>query len=94
MSITLQRTIIMPKLQCFCDRYWGPLDRCRLPGATKLRLPFICPMDHILEPHNLVDDPKQFGPPLPYREYSFFENARTSDLVKNGTHSLRRSALM
>ena len=39
-----------PKLACYCDRYWAPLEDCRLPGAIQQRLPFLCPMDHVLDP--------------------------------------------
>lgn len=39
-----------PSLQLisWCDRYWGPVEFCQLPGAFKLRLPFVAPMDHWL----------------------------------------------
>lgn len=36
------------QLISWCDRYWGPVEFCQLPGAFKLRLPFVAPMDHWL----------------------------------------------
>jgi hypothetical protein len=87
-ALATNRIVVLPKLQCYCDRYWGPLHRCRLPGANKLRLPFACPLDHIMEPFHMDDD--KFGPPLEYREHSFFENGRTPDQVKNGVTLFKR----
>lgn len=86
-AVATNRTVVMPKLQCYCDRYWGPLHRCRLPGASKLQLPFICPLDHIFEPYNFDDHPREHGPALVYREHSFFENERTPDSIRNGAYA-------
>lgn len=36
------------QLLSWCDRYWGPLEFCQVPGAFLTRLPFVAPMDHIL----------------------------------------------
>jgi hypothetical protein len=82
-AVATNRTLILPKLQCYCDRYWGPVDRCRIPGAFKMQLPFVCPMDHILEPYHFDDQEKQFGTPLTFREHSFLENPSTPDVIKN-----------
>ncbi len=30
------------------SRNWNPLDNCRAPGATHMRLPYLCPMDYCL----------------------------------------------
>ncbi len=27
------RTVIIPKLACYCDKYWTELDKCRVPGG-------------------------------------------------------------
>lgn len=70
------------QLTCWCDRYWGPVERCRLPGARQTRLPFVCPMDHILEPFHFANNPGPAGPPIRFREYSFLENDRTPKALK------------
>lgn len=36
------------QLLAWCDKYWGPLEFCQVPGAFKMRLPFVAPMDHVL----------------------------------------------
>ena len=87
-ALATNRTLIMPKLQCYCDRYWGPVYRCRVPGASKLQLPFICPMDHVFEPFHFDDRIEQFGLPFSFREYSFLENPRTALELKKSTIQL------
>lgn len=82
-AVATNRTLIMPKLLCYCDKYWGPVDRCRLPGARKTQLPFVCPLDHIFEPFHFDDRTEQYGMPLPFREHSFLENPLTAASVKN-----------
>lgn len=51
----------MPRLACYCDRYWTPLDNCSLPGAKQQRLPFQCPMDYVLDPIFLTVRPGKGG---------------------------------
>ena len=43
LSLALNATLIMPKLVCTCDRYWGFLENCRMPtGPEDMPLPFHC----------------------------------------------------
>jgi hypothetical protein len=69
---------------CFADRYWGPLEKGRIPGARATRLPFVCPMDHVLVPGHFADNPGPHSPALRYREHSFLDNERTPAEVKEG----------
>ncbi|PSC68170.1 glycosyltransferase family 77 [Micractinium conductrix] len=85
LAVALNRTIIMPKLLSWCDRYWGPLEYCQIPGAFRTRLPFIAPMDHLIEPANLGEgkhNKPEHGPIITFREYSFLENERTLGSLK------------
>ena len=46
----LNRTVVLPRLYCYCDRYWARLTECTI-GRQALPtqpLPFRCPMDHLL----------------------------------------------
>eukprot|EP00955_Chlamydomonas_euryale_P001806 20198-Chlamydomonas_euryale.AAC.5 len=66
-TAALLQLMQMPRIACYCDRYWMPLDDCRLPGATQQRLPFVCPMDYVLDPISLTvvdgaDGPRSPGP--------------------------------
>lgn len=52
--------------------------RCRRPGAEAMALPFTCPLDYVLPPGRLDDDPARFGPALDAREWSFLEHPRAA----------------
>ena len=42
--------MIMPKLHCFCDRYWNFLTKCRFPiGPRDMPIPFWCPQDALYD---------------------------------------------
>lgn len=95
LAVALNRTIIMPKLLSWCDRYWGPLEFCQVPGAFLTRLPFVAPMDHILEPGGFgsgAKDGPQNGPVIRYREYSFLMNERTPKSLKESKLVVRPSS--
>jgi hypothetical protein len=70
----LKRKVIMPKMQCWCDRYWWLLEDCRFPGVPEMQhqLPFHCPFDH------LYDLEKWVHSDVPFREYSFLNNSRVA----------------
>eukprot|EP00798_Chlamydomonas_sp_ICE-L_P028760 gene28760-31942_t len=74
MSYLFNRSLILPKVACFCDRYWQALDMCRLPGALKQRLPFVAPMDYVLQPEFFTDDHSTVT--FRWREHSFLDNPR------------------
>ena len=45
----LGRTLVVPQLQCHCDRYWFPiLPMCRSPGS-ELKRPFSCTLDQVVD---------------------------------------------
>jgi len=47
----LNRVLVLPRLQCYCERFWFLLEDCRIPaGPEKMPMPYECPMDHIFEP--------------------------------------------
>ena len=60
----------------------APLERCRAPGAMRMQLPFVCPLDHVLQLAHLDDDPATYGTPISYREHSFLDNPATPDHLK------------
>lgn len=48
---TLNRTVVLPTLWCYCDKFWHRLDKCAIPSATSSQpLPFVCPLDHVIDP--------------------------------------------
>jgi len=68
----LGRALILPRMLCYCDFMWKEMQNCRVGGAESMRLPFDCPMDHVL------DTPKWFESELgvEVREPSFLTNPR------------------
>jgi hypothetical protein len=47
----LNRTVVLPTLWCYCDKFWHRLDKCAIPSAADSQpLPFVCPLDHVLDP--------------------------------------------
>ena len=80
-----------PKLACYCDRYWTPLEDCRVPGASQQRLPFLCPMDYVLDPIGLVDDSSTL--PVKWREHSFLNNPRCPESVKRSKLTIYTSVV-
>lgn len=43
----LNRTAVLPRALCYCDKMWNNLQFCRAAGAWAMPLPFECPMDHL-----------------------------------------------
>ena len=47
---SLNRTVVLPRLWCYCDKFWSRLADCAIPEAASSQpLPFVCPMDHVVE---------------------------------------------
>lgn len=75
----LNRTIVFPRFWCWCDFDWYAvvLDGCSMGGhpgehgADLFSMPFECPIDVILNPHNLYHKGFQ------YRQERFLEHRRT-----------------
>jgi arabinosyltransferase len=69
--------IIIPQFIAGQDRWWAP-HKGRLPGA-RTPLPYRAPIDHILDLERGIGrtkDENEFGPNVPFREYSFLDNPR------------------
>uniref|UniRef100_A0A7S0LDU7 Uncharacterized protein n=1 Tax=Coccolithus braarudii TaxID=221442 RepID=A0A7S0LDU7_9EUKA len=73
MAKALGREVILPRMLCYCDFMWKEMKNCRVGGAESMRLPFDCPMDHVL------DTPRFFernGVDVGVREPNFLSNPR------------------
>lgn len=69
-AIELNRTLILPQMLAFCDRYWWTLNSCRLPGSEFMSLPRHVPLDHLYDIGRFYDQNLQF------REALFLKNAK------------------
>jgi arabinosyltransferase len=75
--------IIIPQFTAGQDRYWAP-HMGTIPGSAT-KLPFKAPIDHVLDLERMlgqVKPPAEFGPNVPYREYSFLENPACPEAIK------------
>ena len=70
LAIALNRTLVLPLMTCFCDRYWWLVHACRMPGAESMPLPIQCPLDH------LYDIGRWYDAKLDFREAGFLTNPR------------------
>ena len=82
------RTLILPRMLCYCDYMWKEMKSCRVGGAESMRLPFDCPMDHVLdtprwfEKNELLDK-------VGLREPSFLNNPRVPLNVSGSSISVK-----
>ena len=68
----LGRAVILPRMLCYCDFMWKEMKNCRVGGAETMRLPFDCPMDHVLDTPRWFDNSLGVG----VREPAFLRNPR------------------
>jgi len=71
--------MVLPKLFCYCDRYWNALSRCRMPVLQGMRLPFPCPMDSLYLTDRWADKRVRF------REHTFLANSNVPTVLKENT---------
>ncbi|KAL6749493.1 nucleotide-diphospho-sugar transferase-domain-containing protein [Haematococcus lacustris] len=78
-AVIMNRTLVLPKLQCFCYKNWFMMEQCRIPGDRATVYPMECQLDQWLRPKviynygpNIVgkDGPQTFM----FREHTMFEN--------------------
>jgi hypothetical protein len=79
LAMALNRTLVLPRMLCYCDNIWKEMKHCRVGGAFGMTLPFDCPADHII---NL---PRWFQGDLPidFREPGFLTDPRLSPAIRS-----------
>jgi len=80
----LGRSVILPRMVCYCDFLWKEMRACRVGGAESMALPFDCPMDHV------TDTPRWFENSIGVgvREPNFLLNPRVPKAVSGGVVSV------
>ena len=71
----LNRDVILPRMLCYCDFMWKEMKACRVGGAETMRLPFDCPMDHVLDTPKWFELIGRLGGPT-VREPAFLQSPR------------------
>ena len=78
--------MVLPKLWCHCDRYWGFLRKCRFPYVPNMQLPFNCPQDALFDPMRWNSKTVRF------REHTFLANENVPAALREGTLMLTVAA--
>ena len=88
-AFALNRTLIMPRALCYCDKTWHPIRSC-WPYMSKrdTAFPFVCPLDHLYDIERLTETERL----VPIKEHSFLDNPRTSHAITSDRVSVRCSA--
>jgi len=86
LGLLLDRAVVIPQLWCGLDRWWAP-HAGTIPGSD-FRLPFPCPLDHVLDLEQMVRPVPHLGRPLEWREHSFLQNPRLPAEVNNSRVSI------
>jgi hypothetical protein len=74
----LGRVLVLPRHNCYCDRYWYPiLPQCRLPGSQAYKTSQPCPLDQILDVGAFVAP----GFPVETRVDGFLEHPSAAPLL-------------
>lgn len=94
LALAAGRAFVLPKFQCYCEKIWYGVVRCRVVDAQSMPFPVPCPQDYLFDPANYDDAPEAWGPPLAIREASFLENERTPAQVKDSVLIIQPSAAL
>ena len=79
LAIALNRTLVLPRMMCYCDNIWKEMKHCRVGGAFDMTLPFDCPADHILNLVNWFD----VSLPIEFREPAFLSDPRVPEAIRS-----------
>jgi len=79
------RDVILPRMLCYCDFMWKEMRNCRVGGAETMRLPFDCPMDHVLDTPRFFEN--SFG--VGVREANFLLNPRVPANVSSSVAKVK-----
>ena len=75
LATATKRALVMPKIFCGLDRWWAPHDGI-IPGAGGPNLPFICPLDHVMDLEYL-NSPGT----VEWKESSFLDNPKAEAIA-------------
>lgn len=91
----LNRTLIFPKLACFCDfSPWEDVIECRAAGATEgnkadFPLPYSCPVDTVVSMPNLNLNATEAMPVIRHRANGFLESALVAKEIRESQVRIR-----
>ena len=85
-ATALNATLLVPPLECACDKWWGLLRGCRHVNAPQaMRLPFPCPLDSMFNVARWHRLPRALGGgDLPFRAHSFWNHPSLPTHIRDG----------
>ncbi|WPT10784.1 Arabinosyltransferase XEG113 [Picochlorum sp. SENEW3] len=89
-SLITGRSFIMPNLQCFCERIWYSVIKCRFPDYLDMKFPTPCPMDYYFHMDMLYKGDR--GVKIDFREQGFLDNPNVSPQIKTSVASISLSS--
>lgn len=78
-ALALNRTLVLPRLRCYCYKNWFMTEQCKIPGDLKTAFPFNCTLEQYLRPKVLYRAFELAGSQFTFREWSFIHNPRSDD---------------
>ncbi|KAI3429328.1 hypothetical protein D9Q98_005423 [Chlorella vulgaris] len=94
LAVASKRAFVLPTLQCYCEKLWYEVVRCRVVDAQAMPFPVPCPQDYLFDPAHYADNPVRHGTPMDIRESSFLDNERTPQEVKESLLIIQPSAAL
>lgn len=82
LALALNRTLVLPKMLCFCAKNWYMTDHCRILGDHFTTLPFTCSLSQLLRTKKTVSGIKVHDKVINVREYSFLANPKVPLAIK------------
>jgi hypothetical protein len=82
LAAATRRAFILPQFQCYCEKIWYGVVRCRVVDAQAMPLPVPCPQDYLFDPGHYSDAPQAHGPPLDVREAVFLQREEVPAEIK------------
>ncbi|KXZ42497.1 hypothetical protein GPECTOR_141g695 [Gonium pectorale] len=82
------RTVVMPRFQCYCSKNWYQTQACRINHETATTFPFVCALSHLMRVKRLQQglslpgNTEYSGHRVFVREYSFLDNPKVPEQVK------------
>lgn len=89
LSLALNRTLVLPRLKCYCYKNWFMTEQCKIPGDRATSFPFHCTLDQWARPKVLYKGFGLSGANFTFREWTFLSNPRTNGSLMRSRRVLR-----
>ncbi|KXZ42496.1 hypothetical protein GPECTOR_141g694 [Gonium pectorale] len=87
-ALITNRTLVLPRFQCYCSKNWYQTQRCRINFETASTFPFVCSLSQLMRVKRLQQglslpgNTEYSGHRVFVREYSFLDNPKVPQDIK------------